>query len=172
MPFSFSSADKYLINMTIRQILDRANLPISSVEDLHPPPTLPVPYFSYDDPRIIAKIWILTRTASKIAENVFEFLYRTGPDHNGHRMAFNMWDDEHDGNVTLSCSCGVYEDFGSLTWLEDINFEVSVSVWDREERVLQQHKKCIEVSAELSQEFHQFFQELAELQREKNADNE
>ncbi|KAK7459483.1 hypothetical protein VKT23_009466 [Stygiomarasmius scandens] len=136
-----SSADEYYINMTTRQVLDRTDLPISSVEDLHPPPLLPVPYFGHKDPRAIAKIWILTRTAPVIAERVFQFLYRVGPLHDSHRMAFNMWDEEENGDVTLSCSCGVIRDLGSLTWLEDMNFEILLGTWEREEKVLQEHVK-------------------------------
>ncbi|KAK7452230.1 hypothetical protein VKT23_012335 [Stygiomarasmius scandens] len=166
-PMPLSSADEYFINMTTRQILDRADLPISSVEDLHPPPPLPVPYFGHKDSRAIAKIWILTRAAPDIAENVLEFLDRVGPNHNGHKMAFNMWDNECDGNVTLTCSCGVCENFGALTFVEDLNFEILVSTWEREEKVLKEHKRCIEYSAELSLGFHKIIEELAELQRER-----
>ncbi|KAK7434996.1 hypothetical protein VKT23_019902 [Stygiomarasmius scandens] len=157
-PMPLSSADKYFINMTTRQILDCADLPISSVEDLHPPPPLPVPYFGHKDPRAIAKIWILTRAAPDIAENVLEFLDHVGPNHNGHKMAFNMWDDKCNGNVTLC------ENFGALTFVEDLNFEILVSTWEREEKVLKEHKRRIEYSAELSLGFHKIIEELTELQ--------
>ncbi|KAK7464676.1 hypothetical protein VKT23_005883 [Stygiomarasmius scandens] len=163
-----SSADEYYINMTTRQVLDRADLPISSVEDLHPPPLLPVPYFGHNDPCATAKMWILTRTALVIAERVFQFLRRVGPAHDGHRMEFDMWDEEHNGDVTLSCSCGVFRNFGTFTWLEDMNFEVLLGTWEREEKVLQEHVKRIEHSAELRQEFYKFIQELTE---QENTDN-
>ncbi|KAK7471978.1 hypothetical protein VKT23_000086 [Stygiomarasmius scandens] len=138
---SFSSADDYLAKMTVKEILSRADLPTSSVDDLHPPPMLPVSYFCHKNTRCVAKIHIFARTAPKLAEAVFEFVDHVGPAHKGHKMAFALCDDEHEGNVTLNCSCGLYKDFGSMTYFEDMDFLLAVSAWDREEVVLKAHLK-------------------------------
>ncbi|KAK7439181.1 hypothetical protein VKT23_017671 [Stygiomarasmius scandens] len=158
-----------MVSMTCSEILSRAGLPYSNTGDLHPPPLPPSRFITCTNIRFNASLHIFEMVAPKLAERVFTFVDEMALKHKHGSMKLNMHNDDHGGNVTLTCKCGLLVQFGSMTYFEERNMEVCLGSWDREETVLKDHLKRVEVTARRAREFSELIHELAVMKKENNA---
>ncbi|KAK7433699.1 hypothetical protein VKT23_016717 [Stygiomarasmius scandens] len=167
IPSSIAVLDN-MISMTCLEILSRAGLPCSDTSDLHPPPLPPSRFITCPDIRSIASLHIFEMVAPNLAERVFTFVNKIGPQHKHGGMKLNMHSEDHDGNVTLTCRCGLLLKLGSMNYLEGRNLDVCLWHWDREEKVLKEYLERVEVTARHAREFEEVINELATMKKESN----